>query len=79
VESGVTVHAGVTVNVVASFDTMLLSCVAPVPRVIRTTWFVKSFDSVPSVLLPILGLAALALVPVFYKRRRPREPAKAHR
>jgi hypothetical protein len=33
----------------------------------------------PSVLLPILGLAALALVPVFYKRRRPREPAKAHR
>jgi uncharacterized membrane protein YdjX (TVP38/TMEM64 family) len=31
----------------------------------------------PSVLLPILGLAALALLPVLYKRRRPKEPAKA--
>ena len=33
----------------------------------------------PSVLLPILGLAALALLPVFYKRRRGKEPVKAHR
>jgi len=33
----------------------------------------------PSVLLPILGLAALALLPVLYKRRRGKEPAKAHR
>ncbi len=31
----------------------------------------------PSVLLPILGLAALALLPVLYKRRRGKEPVKA--
>ena len=33
----------------------------------------------PSVLLPILGLAALALLPVLYKRWRGKQPAKAHR
>ena len=33
----------------------------------------------PSVLLPILGLAALALLPVLYKRWRSKALAKAHR
>ena len=33
----------------------------------------------PSVLLPILGLAALALLPVLYKRWRDKLPMKAHR